>query len=109
MVLFERVGIGMEARREKMIQAKASFQQQGSLKLISSESRMGEVSGAKIKNRNIFLILRWCMAVILLLLYIYGMEWDTGEIGEICRKSMKEIQKNEKYIEKCSAFLGEMW
>ena len=99
----------MEARREKMIQAKASFQQQGSLDFITREKPMPSVGKEKTKYRNIYLIIRWMVAVFLFIFYIYGRELDTGEIGEICQKSAQEIQKNEKYIEKCSAILGEMW
>ena len=88
----------MEARREKMIQAKASFQQQGSLDFITREKPMPSVGKEKPKYRNIYLIIRWMVAVFLFILYIYGRELDTGKIGEFCQKSAQEIQKKEKYI-----------
>ena len=99
----------MEARREKMIQARASFREQGNLKLISKEKKMSSPGKEKQSNRHIFLIVRCFMAIILFILYIYGISGKTEKMNELSRKSFKEIQKNEKYIEKCSAFFGDMW
>lgn len=99
----------MEARREKVIQARASFQKQGSLKFISKEQKIQSTEEEKPKKRNIFLMFRWFVAIFLFVLYIYGVEGETEKINELSRKSFKEIQKNEKYIEKCSAFFGDMW
>ena len=106
---FKRGYKGMEARRTKMIQARASFREQGSLKLISKEQKMKSKDEEKPENRNIFLIFRWGVAIFLFILYIYGVEGKSEKMNELSRKSSKEIQKNEKYIEKCSAFFGDMW
>lgn len=99
----------MEARREKLIQARASFQGQEPIRLHSKEKEVTSSLQKKDSHRHIFLVIRTAMAIFLFVLYIYGVEEKNGKFSELSRKSCEAIQKNEIFIEKCSAFLGEMW
>lgn len=99
----------MEARREKLIQARASFQGKEPIRLHSKEKEVTSSLQKKDSHRHIFLVIRTVMAIFLFVLYIYGVEEKNGKLSELSRKSCQAIQKNEFFIEKCSAFLGEMW
>ncbi|MDE6312561.1 MAG: hypothetical protein K2M46_02915 [Lachnospiraceae bacterium] len=101
----------MEARREKLMQARASFGNQGSPSLYRSPEKTTKVSQdlTEKKIQHISLIIRLLIAASLFLLYIYAMEYDVSEMNEIAQKSCEEIKKNEIIIEKCSAELGKIW
>lgn len=101
----------MEARREKLMQAKASFQKQGSLSSYPStkERKEKKETGQGKEFGHILLIIRILTASALFLLYIYGMKVDESKINEIARKSCMEIKKNETFIERCSVQLGKIW
>lgn len=101
----------MEARSEKLMQARASFGEQGSPSLYHSHEKTTKASRhlSEKKIQHISLIIRFLIAASLFLLYIYAMEYDVSEMNEIAQKSCEEIKKNEIIIEKCSAELGKIW
>lgn len=101
----------MEARKEKLMQARASFQSQGSSfsYSIPAKSRESEQKDARRDFRHISLIVRIFLAIGLFIIYICAMEMDSSKINEFARKSNTEIQKNQIIIEKCSNELGKIW
>lgn len=101
----------MEARKEKLMQARASFQSQGSSFSypVSGKQQASDDKGGKREFRYISLMIRAFMAVGLFIIYIYAMKMDASKWNEFARKSNAEIQKNQIIIEKCSKELGKIW
>lgn len=95
----------MEAREEKLLMARASFENEGSLKYFGEEKEREE---DKKRGKNMFL-LRLIAAMILFGVFVYGDSSKNPQFSEISRKSFEGIQKSEINVEKYSAFIGRMW
>lgn len=97
----------MEAREEKLLMARASFQNEGSPKYFREEKKKEENYG-KGKSRYLFL-LRFTIAALIFGIFVYGDRCGMSKFNEISKKSFARIQKNEINIEKYSALFGQMW
>lgn len=96
----------MEAREEKLLRARASFQSEGSPKNLYCEKNEESITR---KYRGVFLTVRILISCILLALFIYTDLSKNVEMNKISKKSFVEIRKNEINIEKYSALISQMW
>lgn len=95
----------MGAREEKLLMARASFENEGSLKYFSENKEKEE---GQWRGKSSFII-RFVVALLLFGVFVYGDCSDVSKINEISQKSYDEIQKSEINVEKCSALFGRMW
>lgn len=95
----------MEVREEKLLMARASFENEGSLKYFEPQS---EKEQEQKKGKSSFVI-RLVVAVLLFGVFVYGDSSNMSELNEISRKSYDGIQKSEINVEKYSALFGRMW
>ena len=93
----------MEGREEKMLRARASFQNEGSFCLLETKKEESQNKG-----KNLFLV-RGLIAFVLFGVFVYGDVTEHTELNEISRKSYALIQKSEINIKKYSAFISRLW
>lgn len=105
----------MEAREEKLLRARASFQNEGSPKNFYTGRREWtkteeQESQKTVKDsRGMFFGIRILISIVFLLLFIWGDMSKNNSISEISEKSFTEIQKNSFDMEKYSALFSKMW
>ncbi len=95
----------MEAREEKLLMARASFGNEGSLKYFAENKEKEE---GERRGKSGFII-RLVVALLLFGTFVYGDTSNMSELNEISRKSYDGIQKSEINVEKYSALFGRMW
>lgn len=95
----------MEAREEKLLLARASFRNEGSLNYFEPQREKKQ----ELKRGKGMFLFRGLVALILFGVFAYGDSTNTRELNEISRKSYALIQKSEINVEKYSALISRIW